>query len=166
MIRVRFAKVEDGPAISDICSEAWRITYDQLYSKPYIQKVVTDFYNLDRIQKECQESSPAWHGYMVAVEGDEVVGCIGGACAGDVGFIYVFYVKVDRKGQGIGSALLRFLTAYQKEQFAITHQEVSVTTGNKMGIPFYEKKGFQLVEVVPNWIDGSEGTQNHYRRPV
>lgn len=141
MVGVRFATVEDAGAISNICSEAWRITYAELYSKEYIEKVIADFYNIDRIKKECQESSSRWHGYMVAVEENEVVGCIGGA-------------------------LLDFLTDYQKEQFSITSQEVHVTTGNRMGIPFYEKNGFQLIEVIPNWIDESEGTENLYRRQV
>lgn len=166
MVRVRFATVEDAGAISEICSEAWRITYAELYSKEYIEKVIADFYNIDRIKKECQESSSSWHGYMVAVEENEVVGCIGGACAGDVGFIYVFYVKPEMKGRGIGGGLLDFLTDYQKEQFSITSQEVHVTTGNGMGIPFYEKKGFQLIKVIPNWIDESEGSENLYRRQV
>lgn len=166
MVRVRFATVEDAQAISDICSEAWRITYAELYSKEYIEKVIDDFYNIDRIKKECQESSSRWHGYMVAVEENEVVGCIGGACDDDVGFIYVFYVKPEMKGKGIGGALLDFLTDYQKEQFSITSQEVNATTGNRMGIPFYEKNGFQLIEVIPNWIDESEGSENHYRRQV
>lgn len=67
---------------------------------------------------------------------------------------------------GIGSALLDFLTDYQKVHYGITHQEVSATTGNKMRIPFYEKQGFELLEVVANWVDETEGTQNRYRRQV
>ena len=35
-----------------------------------------------------------------------------------------------------------------------------------MGKPFYEKKGFKIVEVVPNWMDESEGTQDKYQRLV
>lgn len=166
MVSVRFATVEDAQAISEICSEAWRITYAELYSKEYIEKVIAEFYNIDRVKKECQESSSSWHGYMVAVEEGEVVGCIGGACEEDIGFIYVFYVKPEKKGKGIGSALLDFFTDYQKKEFGITHQEVSVTTGNKMGIPFYEKNGFQWMEAVPNWMDESEATDSYYRRQV
>lgn len=167
MVKVRFATVEDAGAISEICSEAWRITYANLYSKDYIDRVIADFYNIDRIRKECEESSEDWHGYIVAVDQDKhVLGCIGGACTGHTGFVYVLYVKPDRKGEGIGSALLDFLTDYQKEHYGITHQEVNVTTGNRMGIPFYEKRGFELLEVLPNWMDESEGAQNHYRRRV
>lgn len=59
-----------------------------------------------------------------------------------------------------------FLTNYQKENYGITRQEVFVTTGNMMGIPFYKKKGFELVEVIPNWMDEREGTQDKYQRFV
>lgn len=166
MIEVRFAAVEDAEAISDICSVAWRVTYAEIYSKEYIEKVIDDFYNIDRIRRECRQSSKEWHGYIVAAKDNQVLGCIGGACDGDTGFIYVLYVKPDCKGMGIGSALLDFLTDYQKEHYGITHQEVFATTGNKMGIPFYEKQGFELLEVVANWVDETEGTQNRYRRQV
>lgn len=61
-----------------------------LFSKAYMHKVIADFFNIDRIKRECQESSSSWHGYMVAVEEGEIVGCIGGACEDDIGFIYIF----------------------------------------------------------------------------
>lgn len=141
-------------------------TYANIYSKDYIDKVIDEFYNIERIAKESSESSSIWHGYMVAYLGQKILGCIGGAIEGEIGFIYVLYVDPDHKGQGVGSALLDFLTNYQKENYGITRQEVFVTTGNMMGIPFYEKKGFELVEVIPNWIDDSEGTQEKYQRLV
>lgn len=164
MYQVRFATVSDAPAIAQICSEAWRVTYKNLYSHDYIEKVITDFYNLARIEQECQNSSADWHGYMVAEKAGQVLGCIGGACQDKTGLIYVFYVKPDVKGQGVGSALLDFLTAYQQETYGITRQELYATTGNQLGIPFYEKKGFKLLEIIPNWLDAGEGTKNHYGR--
>lgn len=166
MIKVRFATKEDAKYISDICSEAWKITYADIYSKDYIDKVIEEFYNVERIAKESSESSPHWHGYMVAHENQKILGCIGGAIDGEIGFIYVLYVDPKHKGQGVGGALLDFLTNHQKENYGITRQEVFVTTGNMMGILFYEKNGFEIVEVVPNWVDKSEGTQNRYQRLV
>lgn len=166
MIKVRFATKEDAKHISDICSKAWEVTYADIYSKEYIDKVIEEFYNIVRITKESSESSPHWHGYIVAHVHQKILGCIGGAIDGETGFIYVLYVDPKHKGQGVGSALLNFLTKYQKENYGITRQEVFVTTGNMMGIPFYEKNGFEIVEVVPNWVDESEGTQNRYQRLV
>ncbi|EHI69065.1 GNAT family N-acetyltransferase [Streptococcus ictaluri] len=166
MIKVRFAAIEDAQAISDICSQAWKKAYAQLYSNEYISKVIDDFYNVERITEECKESSKDWYGYIVAYDGNDILGCIGGTCDNEVGFIYVLYVKPDLKGIGIGSALLDFLTEYQIENYLISRQEVYVTTGNTRGIPFYLKHGFKLQEVIPNWIDENEGTKNKYSRLV
>lgn len=166
MIKVRFATKEDARSISNICSKAWKVTYADIFSPEYIEKVIDDFYNVDRIAKESSESSYSWHGYMVAYEGQKNLGCIGGGIEGETGFIYVLYVDPDHKGQGVGSALLDYLTKYQKENYGISRQEVSVASGNMMGIPFYEKKGFEFVEVIPNWLDESEETQNKYQRLV
>lgn len=166
MVKVRFTTIEDAKAISDICSESWRITYAKLYSNQYIDKVIDEFYNIDRIAKECSESSSDWHGYIVAHDEDNILGCIGGGCDTKTGFIYVLYVKPDSKRLGIGSALLEFLTQYQKSNYDIKFQLVYATTGNMMGIPFYLKQGFELLEVVPNWFDEKEGTQDKYHRSV
>lgn len=163
---VRFANPIDAPAIAQICSQAWRITYKDLYSQAYIDKVIAEFYNLSRVEQECQTSSADWHGYMVAEKDGEIVGCIGGACEDETGFIYVLYVKPSLKGQGIGTALLDGLTHYQKGTYSIRQQDVYVTAGNQMGIPFYEKNGFQCLQTIPNWIDDTEGFQCRYRRLV
>lgn len=166
MIKVRFATEEDAKSISNLCSKAWKVTYADIYSKEYIDKVIAEFYNVERIAKESTESSSYWHGYIVAYEDEKILGCIGGAIKGEIGSVFVLYVDPDHKGQGVGSTLLEFLTDYQKENYGITRQEVFVTTGNMMGIPFYEKKGCELVGVIPNWIDDGEGTQGKYQRLV
>lgn len=76
MIKVRFATKEDAKHISDICSEAWEVTYADIYSKDYIDKVIEEFYNVERIAKESSESSPHWHGYMVAHENQKSLGAL------------------------------------------------------------------------------------------
>ncbi len=74
----------------------------------------------------------------------QVVGCIGGGIdQGNAGHIYVFYVRPELKRQGVGSALLKEFTAYQKNTYGIKEQWVSsLTEGNRIGQAFYEKSGF------------------------
>lgn len=162
----RFANPSDASAISDICSRAWRVTYEEIYTPSYIEKVIEDFYNLERVEKECHNQGASWHGYMVVEEAGQVLGCIGGACEGQMGYIYVLYLAPEHKGKGLGRALLEFLTDYQKETYGITKQTVHVTADNQMGIPFYEKMGFQVQETVSNWIDELESSQLRYLRKV
>ena len=57
MIKVRFATKEDAKSIANLCSKAWKVTYADIYSKEYIDHVIDEFYNVERIAKESSESS-------------------------------------------------------------------------------------------------------------
>lgn len=54
MVKVRFATAEDAKDISDICSESCRITYAEIYSKEYIEKVIVEFFNIELIKKNAK----------------------------------------------------------------------------------------------------------------
>lgn len=145
-ITVQKATVDDVKAISEICSSSWIETYQGIYPENYIQQVIREYYNPERVTKEVLETSKYWNGYWVAKRGNQVLGCIGGGVDDqNAGHVYVFYVRPDIKRQGVGSALLESLTAYQKETYGITEQWItSVTEGNRIGIAFYEKTGFRF----------------------
>ncbi|WP_431804522.1 GNAT family N-acetyltransferase [Halobacillus andaensis] len=52
-----------------------------------------------------------WDGYIVAIDENEVVGAIGGGMIEkDKSEVFVLYLDPDRRGEGIGSKLLKFLT--------------------------------------------------------
>ncbi|MFC3927267.1 N-acetyltransferase family protein [Streptococcus caprae] len=155
MITTRFATPADAQAICEICSSAWRVTYENLNSPDYIEKVIADFYNLDRVTKECSTSDENWHGYMVAELDGQVLGAIGGGVSENntLGHIYVLYVHPDHKGKGMGRALVDFLTDHQKTTYGISRQQVTVAQGNIMGIPFYEAMGFTCQGEIPSWYN-------------
>ncbi|MFA9492632.1 hypothetical protein [Streptococcus sp. E17BB] len=77
-ITTRFATPADAATICAICSAAWRVTYKDLNPPGYIEQVIADFYNLDRVTKECSTSDQHWHGYMVAELDGHILGAIGG----------------------------------------------------------------------------------------
>ena len=58
--------------------------------------------------------------------------------------VFVLYLDPARRGEGIGTKLLNFLTDIQRDKGA-KEQWVSVQKGNMKGIPFYEKRGFKKV---------------------
>ncbi|MBJ8349451.1 GNAT family N-acetyltransferase [Streptococcus zalophi] len=103
---------------------------------------------------------------MVAEKDGMILGCICGACEDNNGYIYVLYVHPEFKQKGIGKNLLNGYTSYQKEHYAISKQTTFVVENNQMGIPFYEKMGFNLVEIIPNWLDSTQGNQCRYVRSV
>lgn len=143
MIEILKAESNHVAGIAHVCSDAYWATYHEIRSEEYINRIIKEFYNLERIQREITETGREWGGYFVAVEENEVIGAIGGGMINQiVGEVFVLYLKPDRRNEGIGTMLLNALTKQQKEEFKATEQWVSVVKGNQKGIPFYEAKGF------------------------
>lgn len=68
-----------------------------------------------------------------------------GALDGEgVGHLYVIYLDLDRRGVGIGSRLLDFVSDQQRALGA-TEQQVAVLEGNEHGLPFYRVRGFSQI---------------------
>ncbi|MHC5268140.1 GNAT family N-acetyltransferase [Enterococcus sp. LJL98] len=142
----RRAQVEDVPKLQAILTEAWQVTYKNLYTSGYINHVIQAFYNQERLINEVTEISQAWSGYYVLEEDGQLVGCIGGGIEeSEIGAIYVLYLDPKKKNKGYGSILLAEFTSWQKKMYQIKKQKVSVTEKNEMGLPFYQKHGFKQI---------------------
>jgi GNAT superfamily N-acetyltransferase len=145
MIHIRKADPTHVQGISDVCSAGYRATYGETHTKEYIERIIQEFYNTDRIRNEVTSTSREWGGYFVAVEDNEVIGAGGGGMiASNTGEIFVLYLDPYRRHEGIGTKLLAAITKQQKEEYHATEQWVSVQKGNQKGIPFYEAKGFMF----------------------
>ncbi|MCA0970681.1 GNAT family N-acetyltransferase [Halobacillus litoralis] len=153
MVVIKRASVEHVEGISRVCREGWEDTYQGIRSKDNIERMKQLFYNHERISGEIEESD-GWDGYIVAVDGSEVVGAIGGGMVGEEkSEVFVLYLDPTRRGEGIGTQLLEFLTDIQREKGA-REQWVSVQKGNGKGIPFYEKRGFTKVREKAAYMNG------------
>ena len=142
MIVVKKALPEHVNGIATVCSNGYRHTYEKTHSKEYIERVIREFYNEERILKEVNHTTREWNGWFVALDKDNVVGAIGGGMIGsEEGEVFVLYLDPSRKREGIGSNLLDELTKVQLQRGA-REQWVSVSKGNLKGIPFYEAVGF------------------------
>ncbi len=157
---VRRAREGDEAAVCDVCRAGFAVSSAGLLSPTTIERQARQFYGPERVRREIAtaEESAAWQGYVVAVsERDEVLGAAGGGVTeGSVGHVYVLYLDPDRRGRGLGTALLDFLTQQQRSAGA-SEQWVSVTEGNEMGIPFYLARGFAVRERVP-YATAEDGT--------
>lgn len=144
----RLATNEDVDELQKLLINAWRVTYDNLYTDEYIDSVISEFYNTDRLIKETSTVSRSWSGYYVLEDNNKIVGCIGGGIDDNtVGEIYVLYLDPMEKRKGYGTLLVELFTKIQKSQYNVVKQRVSVTEGNKMGIPFYKKIGFKVEKI-------------------
>lgn len=142
-ISIRNATRNDTKAVTELLVKSHWFTYDRLYSKDYIKKLIKQYYNVQRIEQEIVSISIEWHGYFIAEMNGKIVGAIaGGMTNSNSGEIYVFYLDPEMRGMGIGTRLLDFATKIQKHSYGASEQWVSVAKGNDYGIPFYEARGF------------------------
>ena len=145
LIQVMKAGEGHVEGISSVCIRGYWATYGETYSNEWIERVIREFYNHERILKEVTESNRDWGGYFVAVEKGKMVGAAGGGRIDErAGELFVIYVDPARRNEGIGSKLLDAVTKQQKEEYGAKKQWVSVQKGNMKGIPFYESKGFKF----------------------
>lgn len=168
MIEIKLADQTHVKGIQEVCSAGYRATYPGLRSNDYIEEVVEEFYNLERLEKEVTEISRHWGGYFVAVENGKVVGAAGGGMESDtLGELYVLYLDPNRRGEGIGTLLLEAVTAQQKE-WGATEQRVAVAKGNQKAIPFYEARGFRYLSEKESYYKGEEEgyVSLHYIRKI
>ncbi|MGD7008638.1 GNAT family N-acetyltransferase [Metabacillus sp. 84] len=168
LIEVKKADIQHIEGIIKVCSDGYRATYINTHSLEYIERIISEFYNYDRVHKEVLHSNDGWNGYFIALEGEKVVGAIGGGLIDkDKGEVFVLYLDPNRRGEGIGTQLLQVLTELQKSKGA-TEQWVSVSKGNMKGIPFYEARGFQF-ETEQDSFDNNEDEDYisfRYRRKI
>jgi GNAT superfamily N-acetyltransferase len=106
LITIAKAGREHVAGIIDVCSRGWSETYKHLYPQEYIDRTIQEFYNEARITEEVLYTSRDWNGWFVAVEDEKVVGAIGGGMmTEDKGEIFVFYMDLNRRGEGIGRSI-------------------------------------------------------------
>ena len=151
MIAVRKATEYEVDGIIKVCSDGYRVTYEELLPQEYIEKIISEFYYEERIRKEILETSVSWNGWYVAIDNNEVVGAGGGGfISDDVAELYVLYLNPNRKREGIGSKLLAAITNEQIEKGAV-EQWVSVAKDNHLATPFYESVGFEYISEQPSY---------------
>ena len=98
------------------------------WHEPYMSKA--------ELQQELQDGVVFWG----VVDNDNLIGVMGIQDKGDVALIRHAYIRTDRRNEGIGSLLLRFLES-------TTEKEILVGTWSAAiwAITFYQKNGYQLV---------------------
>jgi GNAT superfamily N-acetyltransferase len=149
-IRVRPAEERDAEGIARVCADGWRDTYRDLKTPQQIEAAVHEYYRPERIRSEIVARA-GWDGWLVAVEGDTVVGAGGGGMIeSGVGEVFVLYLDTARRGEGIGTLLLDAISEQQRAQGA-REQWVSVEPGNEKGLPFYFARGFTVQGERPEW---------------
>ena len=91
---------------------------------------------LTELQREMQSGVSFWGAH----EGDLLIGVMGLQHVGDVSLIRHAYTRTGRQGQGIGKALLKYVTSQTERPLLI-----GTWTAATWAIEFYQSQGFRLL---------------------
>jgi GNAT superfamily N-acetyltransferase len=136
MIIVRKSSLNDAVGISRLCIEAWWETYADIIPREEIVEITEDWYSPQQVQAYI-EPRERWDGWIVAEELGKVVGVAGSGMTSETEIeLFDLYVDVGRKGKGIGSKLLEYVTNEARNKGA-KEQWAAIIQNNMKGIPFY-----------------------------
>jgi ribosomal protein S18 acetylase RimI-like enzyme len=146
-VLIRPARTGDEHGICRVCEAGFRMVASELLPPDVVDRQVAAFYRPERVAGEVDSEfqTRAWNGYVVAEQSGAIVGAAGGGVDEDgVGHLYVIYLDPDRRGEGIGSRLLDYVSEQQRALGA-ERQQVAVLADNHRGLPFYKAHGFSEV---------------------
>lgn len=94
--------------------------------------------------------------YVVAADGDEVVGFVGLAMAGGDADVQTLAVRRDRHGTGVGARLLAALLD-EAARRRCTRVFLEVRADNDAAMVLYERNGFERIDIRRGYYaDGSD----------
>jgi ribosomal protein S18 acetylase RimI-like enzyme len=147
-IAIRKMDYKDTKQVQNIAKTTWNATYEGIIPLEVQNNFLKSAYN-DEMMKQRLERSFL---YVAEVE-DKVVGFANYSPVKDGGKVELaaIYLYPEFQGKGIGSALLQHAI---KELEGIKEIYINVEKDNKIGMTFYEAKGFEIVKEFDDEFDG------------
>ncbi|WP_049927986.1 GNAT family N-acetyltransferase [Halopiger goleimassiliensis] len=146
---VRQATTDDVWAIHETARQSWHAAYDDVLGPERVDDVVDDWYALGDLESSIEDASQRTDAAFLVVPGDDDTGTAGFAHVvpwpedETVAYLVRIYVRPDRWGEGIGTALLERLESDLPERF--DRLRLDVLADNEIGVSFYESSGFDRV---------------------
>ena len=162
-VNVRTATPDDVPEIIRIGERGWNAAYGDILSQDTIDTAMAEWYDPDSIRNAIDREDWA---YIVA-EAADVVGFVSGGPRGEerVAAIGAVYVDPERWGCGIGTALLERFESCCHNQ-GCDRLEFRVLAENEVGVSFYRKHGYDVVENCTTELFGESVDEYVFRGPI
>lgn len=144
-ISVRRATPSHAPAIRAIADAAWRATYRDLLRAETIDWFLDRAYSEERVALRIER-----HETWVAELEDKVAAFAESSIEPDRVTLVAIYADPDRRGLGLGSALLDAITSAHPD----LPVAADVLVGNAAAEPFYVARGFTPGEDVDEELGG------------
>jgi ribosomal protein S18 acetylase RimI-like enzyme len=157
-VAVRPATVADVPDIERVARAAWHDTYDDILGPAAVDAKLDEWYDPVALRESITDDRGVFF-----VAGEDPVGFAQATPGDDVWHLGRIYVAPDRRGDGIGTALLARIESALVER-GVTRYELAVLAENDVGIGFYEVRGFERFDERAVELAGVETTEYWYRK--
>ncbi|RMG33566.1 MAG: GNAT family N-acetyltransferase [Methanobacteriota archaeon] len=141
MVIIRFFEEKDADSVISVARKAWHHTYAHIFSKERIEEYIGKHYN----SKTLIPGNSVRNAFWVAEETGKIIGFAQIGLLGEEMHLWRIYLDPSFIGKGIGSKLLKTVESFMKEQ-GIQKYRLEVHQKNKLGLSFYERKGFKVIE--------------------
>lgn len=147
-ITIRKMQYEDTKQVQSIAKTTWNATYEGIIPLEVQNNFVKSNYSDESMKQRIERSIV----YVAEVEG-KVIGFANYSKVRDGGKVELaaIYIYPEFQGKGIGNALIQQAI---KELIGIKEIYINVEKDNKIGMNFYEAKGFEIVEESDLEFDG------------
>ena len=137
---IRKMHYEDSKQVQIITKTSWHATYEGIIPLEIQNNFLKLNYSDESMKRRIEHSIV----YVAEVEG-EIVGFANYSKVRDGGKVELaaIYLHPEFQGRGIGTALIQQAV---KELDGIKEIYINVEKGNKIGMNFYEAKGFEVVK--------------------
>ncbi|MDV2682771.1 GNAT family N-acetyltransferase [Alkalihalophilus lindianensis] len=143
---IRKAIMKDITDIQKVAKETWNDTYEGIIPRDIQDRFIARAYSDENLERRIKKSL-----FLVATVNDSVIGFANFFFKQTEAVLGAIYIEPSEHGKGIGSDLL---STGIKELNEVTRILVEVEAGNKVGVAFYQAKGFYLVEEYDDHFDG------------
>ncbi|WP_210365414.1 GNAT family N-acetyltransferase [Bacillus sp. REN3] len=147
-ITIRKMQYEDTKQVQRIAKTTWNATYEGIIPLEVQNNFVKSNYSDESMKQRIERSIV----YVAEVEG-KVIGFANYSKVRDGGKVELaaIYIYPEYQGKGIGNALIQQAI---KELIGIKEIYINVEKDNKIGMNFYEAKGFEIVKESDSEFDG------------
>ena len=120
--------------------------------KDDLQEKYDDFWNYNILKKELLDENSI---YFVIKDNKEIIGFAGVQFIIDEASITNIVVKKNRRGNGIGTLMLKQIIEYSQKK-DISTITLEVNEKNIIAIGLYKKMGFEIVGARKNYYNGRD----------
>ena len=144
-LTLRIATLGDLAAIDDIHVRSRRVTYRGQVSDHYLD-VTMPAASLEDWQRKLPQLLDGAGHVLVAEHDGEMIGFVAALAPDDAGSVYInnLHARPDRKGLGVGTALLEGAAQWARSKGARA-MRLKVLQTNTPAVGFYESRGWRCV---------------------